>query len=77
MDQARSFSRFHTDWSILHAEPDIGVVVNGLQIDIVVKYALMGLFTLGVIATVLLKFRNHLAQKWLVESIVGLIFGAL
>jgi len=47
----------------------IGVlVVNGLQIDAMIKYTLMALFTLGVIALVLLKFKNHLAKKWLEET---------
>jgi len=47
----------------------IGVlVVNGLQINYVVKYSLMGVFTLGVIGLVLWKFKDHIAQKWLNET---------
>jgi len=47
----------------------VGVlVVNGLQIDKIIKYSLMGVFTLGVVALVLWKFRDHTAQKWLNET---------
>jgi len=47
----------------------IGVlIVNGLQIDALIKYSLMVLFALGVVATVLLKFKNHVAEKWLEET---------
>jgi hypothetical protein len=47
----------------------IGVlVVNGLQIDKVMKYSLMGIFTLGVVGLVLWKFKDHITQKWLNET---------
>ena len=47
----------------------IGVlVVNGLQIDKILKYSIMGAFTLGVVGLVLWKFRDHIAQKWLEET---------
>jgi hypothetical protein len=47
----------------------VGVlVVNGLQIDKVMKYSLMGIFTLGVVGLVLWKFRDHITQKWLNET---------
>ncbi len=47
----------------------IGVlVVNGLQIDKMLKYSLMGIFTFGVIGLVLWKFRDHTAQIWLNET---------
>ena len=47
----------------------IGVlVVNGLQIDKLIKYSLMGFFTIGVVGLVLWKFRDHLTQKWLNET---------
>jgi len=47
----------------------IGVlVVNGLQIDKIMKYSLMGIFTSGVVGLVLWKFRDHIAQKWLNET---------
>ena len=47
----------------------IGVlVVNGLQIDKIIKYSLMGIFTFGVVGLVLWKFRDHITQKWLNET---------
>ena len=47
----------------------IGVlVVNGLQIDKIAKYSLMGIFTFGVVGLVLWKFRDHITQKWLNET---------
>ena len=47
----------------------IGVlVVNGLQIDKIAKYSIMGLFTIVVVALVLIKFKDHVAQKWLNET---------
>ncbi|MBU1052070.1 MAG: permease [Nanoarchaeota archaeon] len=47
----------------------IGVlVVNGLQIDKIIKYSLMGIFTISVVCLVLWKFKDHLAQKWLNET---------
>jgi len=47
----------------------IGVlVVNGLQISKMIKYSLMGAFTLGVVGLVLWKFRDHITQKWLNET---------
>lgn len=47
----------------------IGVlVVNGLQIDKVIKYSLMGFFTISVVGLVFWKFRYHMAQKWLNET---------
>ncbi len=47
----------------------IGIlVVNGLQVDKIIKYSLMGIFTLGVVGLVLWKFRDHTAQKWLNET---------
>jgi len=47
----------------------IGVlIVNGLQIDALAKYITMGIFTVGVIGLVLLKFKDHMTQKWLGET---------
>ncbi|MBU0456731.1 MAG: permease [Nanoarchaeota archaeon] len=47
----------------------IGVlVVNGLQIDKIIKYSLMGIFTVGVVGLVWWKFKDHVAQKWLNET---------
>lgn len=47
----------------------IGVlVVNGLQINNVLKYSITGLFTLGVVGLVLWKFRNHIIHRWLNET---------
>lgn len=47
----------------------VGVlVVNGLRISSLLKYSLMGLFTLCVVGLVLWKFRDHAAQKWLEET---------
>ena len=47
----------------------IGVlIINGLQIDKIIKYSLMGLFTFGVVGLVIWKFKNGLAQKWLNET---------
>lgn len=47
----------------------IGVlVVNGLQIGQILKWSIMGFFTLGVVGIVLWKFRDHIAQKWLGET---------
>lgn len=47
----------------------IGVlVVNGLQIDKIMKYFLMGLFTFGVVGLVLWKFKDHVTKKWLNET---------
>jgi hypothetical protein len=44
------------------------LVVNGLQIDSIVKYAIIVLFTLSVAALALLKFKRQVAQKWLEET---------
>lgn len=44
------------------------LVVNGLQIDALAKYITMGGFTVGVVVLVLLKFKNHITQKWLGET---------
>ena len=47
----------------------IGVlVVNGLQISKIIKYSLMGAFTIGVVGIVLWKFHDHITQKWLNET---------
>jgi len=47
----------------------VGVlVVNGLQIDPLAKYLVMGLFTLGVVGIVLMKFKDHITQKWMGET---------
>lgn len=47
----------------------VGVlVVNGLQINSLLKYSLMGVFTFGVIAIVLFKFKNHSTKMWLEET---------
>ncbi|MFH1521970.1 MAG: permease [archaeon] len=47
----------------------VGVlVVNGLQIDKVIRYSLMGFFTVGVVGLVLWKFRDHMTQRWLNET---------
>ncbi|MEM5835339.1 MAG: permease [Candidatus Aenigmatarchaeota archaeon] len=44
------------------------LVVNGLQIDTLLKYSLMGFFILGVAIIVLFKFENHLTKLWLEET---------
>jgi uncharacterized membrane protein YraQ (UPF0718 family) len=44
------------------------LVVNGLQINPLVKYSLMGLFTLGVVLIILFKFKNHATKLWLEET---------
>ena len=44
------------------------LVVNGLQIDKILKYALMAIFTFSVVGLVLLKFKDHIAKKWLEET---------
>lgn len=47
----------------------VGVlVVNGLQIDNMLKYSIMVLFTFGVVGLVLWKFRDHVTHKWLNET---------
>ncbi len=47
----------------------IGVlIVNGLQIDKILKYSLTSFFTFGVIGLVLWKFKDHITQKWLNET---------
>jgi len=47
----------------------IGVlVVNGLQIDKILKYSLMSAFTLSVVGLVWWKFRDHIVHKWLNET---------
>jgi uncharacterized membrane protein YraQ (UPF0718 family) len=44
------------------------LVVNGLQINSLLKYSLMGLFTLGVVLIVLFKFKKHTTKMWLEET---------
>ena len=44
------------------------LVVNGLQIDALLKYSLMGAFALGVVGIVLWKLHNHIAKRWLEET---------
>lgn len=47
----------------------IGIlVVNGLQIDMILKYSLMGLLTLTIIILVWLKFGKELRKNWLEET---------
>ena len=47
----------------------IGVlVVNGLQISKILKYSLMGVFTVGVVTLVLIKFKDHITRVWLEET---------
>jgi len=47
----------------------IGVlVVNGLQIDALLKYTLMGLFSVGTILLVLWRFEKPLTKEWLGET---------
>lgn len=47
----------------------VGVlVVNGLQINSLLKYSLMGVFTLGVVLIALFKFKNHYTKIWLEET---------
>jgi len=47
----------------------VGVlIVNGLQIDKLLKYSIMGLFTSSVVGLVLWKFRGYVAKKWLEET---------
>ena len=47
----------------------LGVLVaNGLQINPLFKYSLMGFFTLGVVLIVLFKFKNHSTKLWLEET---------
>jgi hypothetical protein len=44
------------------------LVVNGLQISKLLKYSVMGIFTLGVVGLVLWKFKDHIAKRWLEET---------
>jgi len=44
------------------------LVINGLQMNSLLKYTLIGAFTLGVIGIVLFKFRDHAAKNWLEET---------
>ena len=44
------------------------LVVNGIQTSKIIKYSLMGAFTLGVVGLVLWKFHDHITQKWLNET---------
>ncbi|MFC1697173.1 permease [Nanoarchaeota archaeon] len=47
----------------------IGVlIVNGLQINNLLKYLIMGTFTIAVVGLVLWKFKDHIIQKWLGET---------
>lgn len=44
------------------------LVVNGLQIDALVKYGLMGMFVLGVALIALFKFNRDSSKEWLRET---------
>ncbi|MEM3364008.1 MAG: permease [Candidatus Micrarchaeia archaeon] len=44
------------------------LVVNGLQMEQLTKYLIIGLFTLAVVVLVLLKFRDNTRAKWLSET---------
>jgi hypothetical protein len=44
------------------------LVVNGLQIDSTIKWAVMGLFALVTLAIVLLKFKTKTRNEWLFET---------
>ena len=44
------------------------LVVNGLQINPLFKYSLIGCFTLGVVGIVIFKFKNHATKMWLEET---------
>ena len=44
------------------------LVVNGLQIGETIKYMIMGIMTLTVIALVILKFTKHVRNEWLEET---------
>ncbi|MEM2713686.1 MAG: permease [Candidatus Pacearchaeota archaeon] len=44
------------------------LIVNGLQINALLKYSLMACFTLGVVLIVLFKFKNHSTKLWLEET---------
>jgi hypothetical protein len=44
------------------------LIVNGLQIPLVIKYAIMGAFVLGVVGVVLFKFKDHATKTWLGET---------
>jgi uncharacterized protein len=44
------------------------LIVNGLQIDALPKYLLMGIFTISVAGIVWIKFKERLAKKWLSET---------
>jgi hypothetical protein len=44
------------------------IVVNGLQIEKILKYAIIGAFTLGVVTLVLWKFKDHATKNWLNET---------
>lgn len=47
----------------------VGVlVVNGLSINKIMKYSIMGLFTASVVGIVLWKFHDHITRKWLGET---------
>ena len=62
----------------------VGVlIVNGLQIDKTIKYSLMGLLTLGVVAVAGFKFAKEVRNQWLEETwnfsklILPLLFGGV
>ncbi|MBN1169415.1 permease [Candidatus Micrarchaeota archaeon] len=44
------------------------LIVNGLQIDPLIKYSAMGAFALGVAGITLWKLHDHIAKKWLEET---------
>jgi len=47
----------------------VGVlVVSGLQIDILLRYSIMGVFTFGVVGLVLWKFKDGVTRKWFEET---------
>jgi uncharacterized protein len=62
----------------------IGIlIVNGLQIDKTIKYALMGTLTFGVVSISIFKFAKEIRNQWLQETwnfsklILPLLFGGV
>ncbi len=44
------------------------LVISGLQINLSLKYAFMGIFILGIVGIVLFKFKDHVTKNWLEET---------
>ena len=44
------------------------LIINGLSINISLKYALTGIFTLSIVGIVIFKFKDHATKSWLEET---------